>query len=596
VDDEPDILVTLKKTLEVKNYRTECVLDGRTAIDMYKAQPFDLVITDIRMPGMDGINVLKQIKQLDEHAAVIMLTGYASIEDAIKTLKNNGAYDYLAKPLDSIDALYVSVEKAIEKRRLQLENAALLEKLQEKQIELERQNEDLRNTQAKLRKSESKYRKLIETSPDAILYNAMDATVRMANRQAAVVFGFADVTEMKGHSIYNLISAEYAEKSRQYFQGMFQEGYLRDVEIELLRRDGSSFAGELSAALIPDHLGQPGHFMVIVRDVTERKQFEQTLRESEYRCALATRAAKIGIWEWDPQSREFYLYPNIKELLGYRDEEIPNDLRIWSSFVHPQDKEAIIAAFTSHIEGREPEICFEHRMKHKDGSHRWVLTRGTALRDSLGHVLKIIGTDMDITTLKRTELALRKAHDELEQRVIQRTDELARTNRQLSDEIEGHKLTETELKERESELRQKSQNLEEVNTALTVLLEKREADKKALEETVLLNTKRLIIPYLDKIKRKGLSPEQKSYIDVIESHLNEIISPFFRSLSSNYLDLTPTEIQVADLVRQGKTTKEMAEILNSSVRSVEFHRNSLRKKFGLTHKKINLRTYLLGLK
>lgn len=322
----------------------------------------------------------------------------------------------------------------------------------------------------------------------------------------------------------------------------------------------------------------------------------ETLVEKDKRYTLATKAARVGVWEWDLQTGEFYLDPNVKEILGYSNEEIPNDIEIWSSYVHAGDKEPVMAAFQAHIEGKTPEFVFEHRMNHKDGSSRWILARGTAIRNSQGNVLKVVGTDMDITRLKQSELALSKAHDELEQRVIERTGELARTNRQLSQEIEKHKLTEKALKKREAELKLKSLNLEEVNTALTVLLEKREADKNELKETVLLNTKRLVMPYLDKIKKSRLSSIQKKYIDVIESHLNEIISPFYRSLSANYLDLTPKEIQVADLVCQGKTSKEIAEIFNVSVRATDFHRNSLRKKFGLTNKKANLRTYLLSLK
>ena len=100
---------------------------------------------------------------------------------------------------------------------------------------------------------------------------------------------------------------------------------------------------------------------------------------------------------------------------------------------------------------------------------------------------------------------------------------------------------------------------------------------------------------LQKLKAGKLSSQQKNYISVLESNLTEIISPFVHKLSSSYYNLTPKEIQVADLIKKGKTTKEIAHLLKSSTRVIDFHRNNLRKKFGLIKKKTNLRSYLLTL-
>ena len=160
-------------------------------------------------------------------------------------------------------------------------------------------------------------------------------------------------------------------------------------------------------------------------------------------------------------------------------------------------------------------------------------------------------------------------------------------NRQMS-------LEET-LKAREKELQFKASNLEEVNAALKVMVNKRDEDRKELEEKVLLNMKWLVLPYLDKMKKSGLNERQETFRNIVESLLNEITSPFVRKLSSQGLNLTPTEIQVANLVKEGKTTKEIAELLNSSTRAVEFHKESLRAKFDLKNKKTNLRSYLLSL-
>ena len=151
------------------------------------------------------------------------------------------------------------------------------------------------------------------------------------------------------------------------------------------------------------------------------------------------------------------------------------------------------------------------------------------------------------------------------------------------------------LKIREKQLKLKSQSMEEVNTALKVLLKQRDQDKTELEEKVIFNMKELVLPYIEKLKNSKLSTRQKSYVSVLESNLNEIVSPFIHKLSSSYFNLTPKEIQVADLIKKGKTTKEIADLLNSSTRVIDFHRNNLRKKFGLINKKTNLRSHLLTL-
>ena len=151
------------------------------------------------------------------------------------------------------------------------------------------------------------------------------------------------------------------------------------------------------------------------------------------------------------------------------------------------------------------------------------------------------------------------------------------------------------LKQREKELEVKTATLEEMNSALKVLLKRREEDREELEEKILFNVKELVVQYVQKLRGTPLDGRQKGYLDVLESNLNDIISPFSRALSSQLLNLTPVEIQVADLVRQGKRTKEMADLLNVSERTVEFHRQNIRKKLGLREKKANLRTRIMSL-
>lgn len=152
----------------------------------------------------------------------------------------------------------------------------------------------------------------------------------------------------------------------------------------------------------------------------------------------------------------------------------------------------------------------------------------------------------------------------------------------------------TEQLRRDEELKVKTSNLEEVNIALRVLLKKREEDKTELEEKVLLNTKELVLPYLRKLKESRLDRTQTLYLQIIESHLNDIISPFASKLSSKYLALTPREIRIASLVKQGRTNKEISELFHSSPCTIAFHRGNIRKKLGLKNQKKNLETSLIS--
>ena len=202
----------------------------------------------------------------------------------------------------------------------------------------------------------------------------------------------------------------------------------------------------------------------------------------------------------------------------------------------------------------------------------WVLVSTTFLKLPRGE--RVLVCMQDITERKKIEEALQKAHDELERQVEERTFELTKANEQL-------KL--------------KAGNHEETNIALKVLLKKRDEDKIELEEKVLLNMKELVVPYLEKLKKSGLDDRQKTFADILESNLNDIISPFMHTLSSKYSNLTPKEIRVAGLVKEGKTTKEIAELLISSTDSIDFYRKNIRKKLGLQNTKSNLRSYLLSL-
>ncbi len=183
------------------------------------------------------------------------------------------------------------------------------------------------------------------------------------------------------------------------------------------------------------------------------------------------------------------------------------------------------------------------------------------LYHSDGHRWRLIILGRDVTSARQAEIALRA-----ESRCCQRLHE---------------------------EIQEKNELINKIKTTIDVLLERNEAVQKGMEQRIATNLRERILPYLELLRSK-LSEKDHYCLDIIATHIDTIGSSFIQDLKSPALNLTPREIQLADLVMQGRTNKEIADLLNISVRSVESYRYSLRKKLGLRNKKVNLRTYLLS--
>jgi len=157
-------------------------------------------------------------------------------------------------------------------------------------------------------------------------------------------------------------------------------------------------------------------------------------------------------------------------------------------------------------------------------------------------------------------------------------------------DITKRKQAEEALKKRERELEKKNIELEDLNAALRVLLKQREDDKKELEEKLLSNIKSLILPYIEKLNSR-VDVKDKIFIDILTTNLKEVTSNFTYRLSAKYLNLTKKEIQIVNLIKDGKTTKDIAEVLNISESAINIHRYRIRRKLGLTRKN-NLQLFL----
>jgi PAS domain S-box-containing protein len=302
----------------------------------------------------------------------------------------------------------------------------------------------------------------------------------------------------------------------------------------------------------------------VVLEITERKKAEELLRESEERYRALAENSRVGFWQTTLDGHTIYINPAMCQMLEIEDsEELHGE--IYDSFYDDENREIIKRELAKREKGMSS--TYEVELIGRKGTKRNVMISGAPIFLSEDKVHSAIGTFTDITDKKRVEKALMKAHNELEHRVKKRT----------------------------SELEIKTKTLEEINIAMKVLLKKREEDKIEIEDNVLTNVKELIEPYFDKIKKNKLDDQQKAFLSIMESNLSEIISPFTRKMSLKYLNLTPAEIQIANLVKHGSTTKMIAKLQNVSPRTVETHRKNIRRKIGLGSKRANLRTHLLSL-
>jgi len=234
------------------------------------------------------------------------------------------------------------------------------------------------------------------------------------------------------------------------------------------------------------------------------------------------------------------------QITGYTLEELMSRPAI--DFVHPDDREAISDRYNRRFRGEEVPDHYPHRLVCKNGNVVWI---------EANHVM---------ITWQRRPAALTFVRDI------------------------------TSLKKAEEELKARMESIEEMNTTLKVLLRQRNDDIQDWGERLLRNVKELVMPHVVRLKEAQLGPDLDVHVRRIECALKEITSPFLANLSAKYPHFTSREIQVANLIKDGMRTKEIAHILNISSHTVDIYRQLIRKKLGLNHQKTSIRSFLLNMK
>ena len=399
--------------------------------------------------------------------------------------------------------------------------------------------------------SHRRFKALSEATFEAVLISC-DGTCVDANRTAVEMLG------MPRETIIGMKTADlFAPPSRALVQEKMGSGCETAYRAMALKAGGDPFHVMIQAKMVS--IGKRTVRVSVVRDIDGQVRTEAALRESERHLrSLLESASHFVLFRFchNPDNpcepRRIFISPSIREIV---DDHRVHDFQSFLGTFHPEDRQRMIDAAANLRDSQRMDIRV--RVEDRSGTGwRWLHIIAVAVCDMAAKHTFYNGIIIDIT---------------------------------------GERAATAALKKRERELKERTESLSEVNTALEVLLRKREADRMEVEERMLNNARGLILPYLEKLKVSRLDDRQRIYLNLVESNLNEIISPLAQRMSHHYMNFTPMEIQVANLVKEGKTTKEIAYILGVSNRTIEAVRYAIRRKLGLKKKRNNLRSYLLSI-
>jgi len=437
----------------------------------------------------------------------------------------------------------------------------------------------LKQSQKELKEREEKYRDIFENINAYIYIHDLEGNYIETNLYFIKVMGYSE-NELKTRNIKDLMPDNYKPKFEEYLKRIKANGCDEGIN-KLLTKDGSIRVVEYTNSLIYGDNGPIG-IRGLAKDITQQYKSRNELEisnkkreesEKKYRDIFENINEYIYLHDIDG----YFVDTNthFRNNIGYSKSELHN--RSIKDMI-PEKYKLEFDEYLKRIKGSGYEKGLL-RIESKNGRELLVEYKNS-LVEGLEGPLFVRGVGRDITAehearkaLKKSEENLRIARDELEKRVQERTKELRDSNEKLEE---------------------KTLSLEEANITLRVLLTTKNEAKRDIEERALVNIKSLIMPLLRKIKLGRLGPSQMANIEMIESNLNQTIASFDVDIISKNYHLTPTEIQVANLIREGKSSKEIAMLLNTAISTIHTHRDNIRIKLGIKNKKINLRTNLIG--
>jgi PAS domain S-box-containing protein len=377
--------------------------------------------------------------------------------------------------------------------------------------------------------------------------NILDANLTLARmletpRSALVNRPLSDHILPRDQDIYYL-----------HLQSLFASKKRRICDLKMKKKEGLFFDVQLESTVIPGPGQGEARYRTVIIDISRRKHTERLLKYGRHQLESVLNRIESSVYVADMRSHEIHFMNT--HMIKEHKADLTGQI-CWAAIHGKQTGPCDICSNDSLLDeaGNPAEPCIqEFYDKESDQWHE--LTS-----------LAIPWTDGRIVRLEIARNITARKHAEKKQKEITL-------------------ILEEKVKERTAEL-------EDMNATLRTLLKKRDADKNEIEEKIFANHKLILAPIIQNLKKNLTQESQKGMMEILESELENILSPFSKKLSDHMVNLTPMEIHIADLIKFGKTNKEISEILHSSIHTISRHRENIRKKTGLKNKKINLRSFL----
>ncbi len=444
------------------------------------------------------------------------------------------------------------VEREVQKAKSELEV-----KVKERTTNLKISNRDLKSSikechqcEKDLRASERKYRTLLDTMNEGFVVHDNQGMITYANKKMQAILGCSPKA-MAEKSLSDFTDRKNRKKLLK-MQSLQRRQTIDPYELELLRTDGTTVYTIVSPQRQLNDKGCIEGFFSTITDISNLKKSENALQQEEAHLrSLMENVLHFSIYRLVRDASQpmglkvVFVSPSITDIMGVSD---PMRFETWFANVHQDDLAQVQKANQRAFKIKKfSEIIRIYHPKKK--KMRWIHVLLNGLRGAIDQKIYINGILIDVTKIKTAE----------------------------------------------EQIKEQSTHLSELNTALKVLLQRRDDDRKMMENRILSNIKIGITPHILKLKQARLNSRLKGHVDIIESSLLDLISPFIHDLSLKYLNLTYTEIQVATFIKEGKSSKEIADLMNVAKSTIDTHRNKIRKKLNLNNKKKNLRSHLLSM-
>jgi len=413
------------------------------------------------------------------------------------------------------------------------------------EVRVQERTRELQNAYDALAQNEELYRNLFENASIGMFQSRLDGSGFLRiNKSYATMLGYGSTEEAVSTITDTATQVHTDPRNRKELLTGLEKGGWYYGEQPYFRKDGSVMTAKLAVRKVVNPEGSPVYLEGIVEDITEQKKAERALRESEkqYRD-LIENAPFPAVISRIADNRVLYINQRASELFKVATGDAAGKYAP-DYYDRPEQRQILLKEMEKSGSVKDYQV----RLRNAKGERFWALLSASP-------------------TTFNGQKALFTCFNNITERI-----------------------------RFEEELSNKTLELEEVNTALRVLIEQREGDKDDLEERMFHNVRQLVLPYVEKLKQQRLGNDQLAYVDVLESNLLSILEPFTQKLLYVHKNLTPAEVKVANLIREGRTAKEIASVFGVSEAAINRHRQHIRNKLGLNSKKVNLRTHLLSMK